>query len=83
MCVHVKNLVFINLQMFVSAHYGGSDLVIKFDKGEQWKKVFGPVFMYINSNSKGEDPRTLWKDAKNQVYIVPLVPCVCIFFPER
>ncbi|GKB78623.1 probable rhamnogalacturonate lyase B, partial [Tanacetum coccineum] len=56
-----------NLAMFVSAHYGGSDLVIKFDEGEQWKKVFGPVFMYLNSNSKGEDPLTLWKDAKNQM----------------
>lgn len=53
--------------MFVSAHYGGSDLVMKLEEGEYWKKVFGPVFMYINSPSMGEDPFTLWKDAKNQV----------------
>ncbi|GKE44863.1 probable rhamnogalacturonate lyase B [Tanacetum coccineum] len=57
----------INLAMFVSAHYGGNDLVIKFDEGEHWKKVFGPVFMYLNSTSTGEDPLTLWEDAKNQM----------------
>lgn len=54
--------------MFVSAHYGGNDLVIKFDEGEAWKKVFGPVFMYLNSISTSEDPITLWEDAKKQVY---------------
>ncbi|CAI9266407.1 unnamed protein product [Lactuca saligna] len=57
----------INLAMFVSAHYGGNDLVIKFDEGEAWKKVFGPVFMYLNSTSTSEDPITLWEDAKNQM----------------
>nr|XP_043635775.1 probable rhamnogalacturonate lyase B isoform X2 [Erigeron canadensis] len=57
----------VNLAMFVSAHYGGSDLVIKFEEGEMWKKVFGPVFMYVNSNSTGEDPHMLWKDAKNRM----------------
>ncbi|KAL8225464.1 hypothetical protein R6Q57_018021 [Mikania cordata] len=57
----------INLAMFISAHYGGNDLVVKFSDGEQWKKVFGPVFMHLNSTSKGEDPLTLWEDAKNQM----------------
>ncbi|KAI3738096.1 hypothetical protein L2E82_28114 [Cichorium intybus] len=57
----------INLAMFVSAHYGGNDLVIKFDEGEPWKKVFGPVFMYLNSTLTSEDPLTLWEDAKNQM----------------
>ncbi|KAL7617892.1 probable rhamnogalacturonate lyase B [Lactuca sativa] len=57
----------INLAMFVSAHYGGNDLVIKFDEGEAWKKVFGPVFMYLNSISTSEDPITLWEDAKKQM----------------
>ncbi|KAI3806674.1 hypothetical protein L1987_22587 [Smallanthus sonchifolius] len=55
-----------NLAMFISAHYGGNDLVVKFSEGEQWKKVFGPVFMYLNSIFTGEDPLTLWDDAKNQ-----------------
>ncbi|KAI3732927.1 hypothetical protein L1987_64139 [Smallanthus sonchifolius] len=56
-----------NLAMFVSAHYGGIDLVIRFKDGEKWKKVFGPVFMYLNSISAQEEPLTLWKDAKNKM----------------
>ncbi|XP_076951743.1 uncharacterized protein LOC143625213 [Bidens hawaiensis] len=56
-----------NLAMFVSTHYGGSDLVIKFKDNEKWKKVFGPVFMYLCSTSAGEEPLTLWEDAKNQM----------------
>jgi hypothetical protein len=55
-------------QMFVSTHYGGEDLVIKFGAGEPWKKVFGPVFIYINSTSDTEDVASLlWNDAKRQV----------------
>ncbi|XP_021972443.1 rhamnogalacturonate lyase B isoform X2 [Helianthus annuus] len=54
-----------NLAMFVSTHYAGSDLVIKFKNREKWKKVFGPVFMYLSST--GEEPLTLWNDAKNQM----------------
>ncbi|KAF5818657.1 putative rhamnogalacturonan endolyase [Helianthus annuus] len=50
----------INLAMFISAHYGGNDLVVKFSEGELWKKVFGPVFMHLNTTSTGEDPLTLW-----------------------
>jgi rhamnogalacturonan endolyase len=55
--------------MFLSAHYSGDDLVPKFGAGEQWKKVFGPVFMYVNSLYDGEDPvlDQLWEDAKTQV----------------
>ncbi|XP_076926988.1 uncharacterized protein LOC143590371 [Bidens hawaiensis] len=58
-----------NLAMFISAHYGGNDLVVKFSEGEQWAKVFGPVFMYLNSTSIEEDPLTLWQDAKNQMLV--------------
>ncbi|KAJ0786441.1 putative rhamnogalacturonan endolyase [Helianthus annuus] len=57
----------INLAMFISAHYGGNDLVVKFSEGELWKKVFGPVFMHLNTTSTGEDPLKLWQDAKNQM----------------
>ncbi|XP_051126644.1 probable rhamnogalacturonate lyase B [Andrographis paniculata] len=56
----------ITLAMFVSAHYGGEDVVIKFEEGEAWKKVFGPIFMYLNSTADGADPLTLWEDAKSQ-----------------
>ncbi|CAI9116111.1 OLC1v1017179C1 [Oldenlandia corymbosa var. corymbosa] len=55
------------LAMFVSTHYGGEDLVIKFGKGEPWKKVFGPVFIYLNCVSDQADALTLWDDAKRQM----------------
>lgn len=58
--------------MFVSTHYGGEDLVIKLGKGEPWKKVFGPVFIYMNSISdhkinNNNAASLLWDDAKKQV----------------
>lgn len=55
-------------QMFVSTHYAGEDLELKFREGELWKKVFGPVFIYLNSTHRGgTDPLYLWEDAKSQV----------------
>ncbi|KAA8546656.1 hypothetical protein F0562_003113 [Nyssa sinensis] len=56
------------LAMFFSRHYAGSDLELKLT-GEPWKKVFGPVFMYLNSVSDNEDPHTLWKNANEQMLI--------------
>ncbi|WMV27172.1 hypothetical protein MTR67_020557 [Solanum verrucosum] len=56
-----------DLKVFLSAHYAGEDLVPKFGQGEPWKKVFGPVFIYLNSVTSGEDPLTLWEDAKKQM----------------
>jgi len=53
--------------VFLSAHYSGEDLVPKFNAGEAWKKVFGPVFIYLNSSYDGGDPLMLWDDAKQQV----------------
>ncbi|KAK7858599.1 rhamnogalacturonate lyase [Quercus suber] len=53
-----------NLNMFVSTHYAGKEVGMKFAEGEQWKKVFGPSFIYLNKVSKGEDPLELWSDAK-------------------
>ncbi|KAK1301050.1 hypothetical protein QJS10_CPB13g00285 [Acorus calamus] len=56
------------LAMFQSAHYSGEDLVPKFRDGEYWKKVFGPVFLYLNSDSMGgRDMQLLWEDAKAQM----------------
>ncbi|KAL5556619.1 hypothetical protein UlMin_038855 [Ulmus minor] len=40
-----------SLSVFVSAHYAGQDLVLKFKEGEAWKKVYGPVSIYLNSAS--------------------------------
>lgn len=54
-------------QMFLSAHYAGEDLVLKLNPGEPWKKVFGPVFMYLNSVVDQDDAFSLWDDAKQQV----------------
>lgn len=56
-----------NLQMFLSAHYGGDDLVMKLRPDEPWKKVFGPVFFYLNCLPSGDGPLKLWEDAKQQV----------------
>ncbi|XP_004501055.1 uncharacterized protein [Cicer arietinum] len=55
------------LAVFLSAHYSGQDLVPKFKAGEAWKKVFGPVFIYLNSPYDGGDPIKLWDDAKLQM----------------
>ncbi|XP_062192262.1 probable rhamnogalacturonate lyase B isoform X2 [Phragmites australis] len=57
------------LAMFLSAHYAGGDLSPKFTDGEYWKKVHGPVFMYLNSSWDGSDPTMLWEDAKVQMMI--------------
>ncbi|XP_058081200.1 probable rhamnogalacturonate lyase B isoform X5 [Magnolia sinica] len=54
------------LSVFLSGHYSGEDLVPKFTNGEPWKKVFGLVFMYVNSGPAGTDPLSLWEDAKLQ-----------------
>ncbi|PWA86259.1 rhamnogalacturonate lyase [Artemisia annua] len=54
------------LAMFSSTHNSG--LVIKFGEKEHWKKVFGPIFIYLNTVSGKEDPRTFWNDAKKQMF---------------
>lgn len=53
--------------MFVSTHYAGKDVEMKFEEGEPWKKVFGPIFVYVNSLSNEENASKLWKNAKEQV----------------
>ncbi|XP_042445380.1 probable rhamnogalacturonate lyase B [Zingiber officinale] len=57
------------LAMFMSAHYAGENLVPKFRNGEYWKKVFGPVFIYLNFSTDDADPQVLWEDAKLQAEI--------------
>nr|XP_027094499.1 probable rhamnogalacturonate lyase B [Coffea arabica] len=69
-----------NLAVFLSAHYAGEDLVPKFQRGEPWKKVFGPVFLYLNNILEGEDPCLLWEDAKKQMMIE--VNCWPYSFPS-
>ncbi|XP_024171278.1 probable rhamnogalacturonate lyase B isoform X2 [Rosa chinensis] len=55
------------LAKFLSAHYSGEDLVLKLKPNEPWKKVFGPVFIYLNSASHAIDSSPLWEDAKKQM----------------
>ncbi|KAF7817054.1 putative rhamnogalacturonate lyase B [Senna tora] len=55
------------LSVFHSTHYSGADLIMKFGPDEPWKKVYGPIFIYLNSLSNGESPRKLWEDAKQQM----------------
>ncbi|CAN8230684.1 unnamed protein product [Cochlearia groenlandica] len=60
----------ISLAMFLSAHYVGEDMVMKVKAGESWKKVFGPVFTYLNClPDQTTDPLWLWKDAKKQMLL--------------
>ncbi|GLT93697.1 hypothetical protein SLE2022_114760 [Rubroshorea leprosula] len=55
------------LAMFHSGHYAGKYMTLEFQPGEPWKMVFGPVFIYFNSSTKGDDPLWLWEDAKIQM----------------
>ncbi|KAL5559927.1 hypothetical protein UlMin_036138 [Ulmus minor] len=57
------------LSTFLTAHYVGEEMVLKFQKNEAWKKVFGPIFVYINSVPDGNDPLNLWSNAKNQMMV--------------
>ncbi|CAN1766503.1 Rhamnogalacturonate lyase [Linum perenne] len=57
-----------NLAVFHSTHYTGADMMIPFQANETWKKVYGPVFIYINSlDQVTEQQIPLWEDAKNQL----------------
>jgi rhamnogalacturonan endolyase len=49
--------------MFMGTHYVGKYMVVNIDDGEEWKKVLGPVFIYLNSGPSRGD---LWEDAKVQ-----------------
>ncbi|KAL3514296.1 hypothetical protein ACH5RR_027013 [Cinchona calisaya] len=55
------------LAIFVTSHYAGEDLLVKFEDGEVWKKVFGPVCIYLNSAPEGATAQDLWDNAKEQM----------------
>ncbi|KAK6125863.1 hypothetical protein DH2020_040389 [Rehmannia glutinosa] len=53
----------------IECHYYPISLSLRYLRdGEPWKKVFGPVFVYLNSDA-GNNPTTLWEDAKKQMSI--------------
>ncbi|OMP01641.1 hypothetical protein COLO4_11705 [Corchorus olitorius] len=55
--------------VFASGHYVGKDIDTYFEQGKPWKKVLGPVFIYLNSASTkdSDSHKTLWGDAKRQL----------------
>ncbi|CAN4090013.1 unnamed protein product [Withania somnifera] len=56
-----------SLATFFSGHYTGPELGVNVQERESWKKVFGPVFFYLNSDL-GNNHTTLWEDAKMQMF---------------
>ncbi|KAM3317155.1 hypothetical protein ACQJBY_035030 [Aegilops geniculata] len=58
-----------SLTMFMGTHYIGNDMVAKIEAGEHWKKVMGPVFIYLNSNPERGGFQPLWEDAKVQAEV--------------
>ncbi|KAH6760094.1 Rhamnogalacturonate lyase family protein [Perilla frutescens var. frutescens] len=57
------------LSVNVYEHNVGEDIALKFETGEYWKKVLGPVFIYLNSHLQPNtaDPSLLWEDAKQRM----------------
>jgi rhamnogalacturonan endolyase len=47
------------LRVLTSGHFGASP--VRVAQGEEWNKVYGPVFTYINT---GANVRALWADAR-------------------
>jgi len=57
------------LDYWRGTHYGGS--VLNVDAGENWTKVVGPIFVYVNSlahptDSTKDNALALWQDANAQ-----------------
>ncbi|WOG98916.1 hypothetical protein DCAR_0418262 [Daucus carota subsp. sativus] len=55
------------LAIFLTSHYAGEDLLVKLGAGEEWTKVLGPVFIYLNSVPSAANALSLWEDAKEQM----------------
>lgn len=54
------------LAMFHGTHYIGEDILTHIKEGETWRKVFGPILVYLNSTSDVSEAHNLWIDAKEQ-----------------
>uniref|UniRef100_M4D2C4 Rhamnogalacturonan endolyase n=1 Tax=Brassica campestris TaxID=3711 RepID=M4D2C4_BRACM len=52
------------LSMFTSTHYAGKELNTTYASDVPWKKMFGPVFVYLNSAPSHD---LMWTDAKRQL----------------
>jgi rhamnogalacturonan endolyase len=67
--------------MFVSTHYAGKTVTIEFKEGEAYKKVFGPIFIYLNSAPSKDKFKSLWSDAKQKVKISLTITLLLFLFP--
>jgi rhamnogalacturonan endolyase len=56
--VHEDNVL---LAMFQGGHFGAGSIDVKQD--ENWAKLFGPVFVYVN---RGPEIESMWDDAKKR-----------------
>ncbi|KAI3832432.1 hypothetical protein MKX03_020666 [Papaver bracteatum] len=56
-----------SLTVFFSSHYMGQDKIPMFGNGEPWKKVYGPVFLYLNTDPHCTNESALWDEAKEQL----------------
>lgn len=54
-------------QMFHGTHYIGDEILAHFQEGEEWRKTFGPFFVYLNSTNNVSNAYNLWEDDKKQV----------------
>ncbi|KAI3955241.1 hypothetical protein MKW98_020874 [Papaver atlanticum] len=56
-----------HMLVFLSSHYMGQDKIPMFGNGEPWKKVYGPVFLYLNTAPHCTNESVLWDDANEQI----------------
>lgn len=49
------------LRVMTSVHFGAAPVPVA--EGEEWSKLYGPVFTYVN---EGEGPKALWEDARER-----------------
>ncbi|KAK6150317.1 hypothetical protein DH2020_015249 [Rehmannia glutinosa] len=62
----------VTLAKFSTTHYAGEDLAIKFQTEENWKKVIGPFFIYLNSNASANANPSMQKEVNSWPYNFPL-----------
>ncbi|KAK7386695.1 hypothetical protein VNO78_27030 [Psophocarpus tetragonolobus] len=57
----------ITLNILHTTHYSGKEVTMAIKEGESFKKVYGPVFAYLNSVASGHNSQALWSDAVEQL----------------
>ncbi|KAG6399842.1 hypothetical protein SASPL_141327 [Salvia splendens] len=62
---HVHGWISSGPHIFFSNHYAGLGFGVFLQNKEPWKKMFGSIFVYHNSDAATQ-PITLWQDAKRQ-----------------